>query len=144
MHGMHVVKTWSATQATVALSSGEAEYAADVKAASILLGFKSLLADLGIEPARSELYTDSSAALGVANRTGLGKLRHLAVHLLWLQEKVRSSEICMHKVPGSQNPADVLTKHVPQDTMHKHMHALCLAFASGRAASAPQALIESP
>ena len=141
MHGMHVVKTWSATQATVALSSGEAEYAADVKAASILLGFKSLLADLGIEPARSELYTDSSAALGVANRTGLGKLRHLAVHLLWLQEKVRSSEIYMHKVPGSQNPADVLTKHVPQDTMHKHMHALCLSFASGRALSAPQALI---
>ena len=143
MHGSHVVKTWSATQATVALSSGEAEYAADVKAASILLGFKSLLADLGIEPARCELYTDSSAALGVANRTGLGKLRHLAVHLLWLQEKVRSSEICMHKVPGSHNPADVLTKHVPQDTMHKHMHALCLSFASGRAASAPQALIES-
>ena len=141
MHGMHVVKTWSATQATVALSSGEAEYAADVKAASILLGFKSLLADLGIEPARSELYTDSSAALGVANRTGLGKLRHLAVHLLWLQEKVRSGEICMHKVPGSQNPADVLTKHVPQDTMHKHAHALCLTFTSGRALSAPQALI---
>ena len=141
MHGMHVVKTWSATQATVALSSGEAEYAADVKAASILLGFKSLLADLGIEPARSELYTDSSAALGVANRTGLGKLRHLAVHLLWLQEKVRSGEICMYKVPGSQNPADVLTKHVPQDTMQKHMHALCLSFASGRALSAPQALI---
>ena len=56
MYGSHVVKTWSATQATVALSSGEAEYSADVKGASILLGFRSLLADLGITPQSCVLH----------------------------------------------------------------------------------------
>ena len=141
MYGSHVVKTWSATQATVALSSGEAEYSADVKAASILLGFRSLLADLGITPQSCLLHTDSSAALGVANRTGLGKLRHLAVHLLWLQQKTNTGEIIMKKVAGTLNPADILTKHVPQDTLHRHLHAACLSFPSGRAAAAPHALI---
>ena len=47
-YGAHLLKTWSVTQATVALSSGEAEYNADVKGASILLGFNSLLSDLGL------------------------------------------------------------------------------------------------
>ena len=141
MHGTHVVKTWSSTQATVALSSGEAEYSADVKAASVLLGFRSLLADLGVVPASCHLHTDSSAALGVANRTGIGKIRHLAVHLLWLQEKVKNGDIQMYKVPGSCNPADVLTKHVTNDCMTKHLHALCMCFSSGRASVAPQALI---
>ena len=141
MYGSHVVKTWSATQATIALSSGEAEDSADVKAASILLGFRSLLADLGVVPANCHLHTDSSAALGVANRTGIGKIRHLAVHLLWLQEKVKNGDIQMYKVPGTSNPSDVLTKHVTHDCMTKHLHALCMSFPAGRASSAPQALI---
>ena len=141
MHGSHVVKTWSATQATVALSSGEAEYSADVKGASMLLGFRSLLADLGITPKSCVLHTDSSAAIGVASRVGLGKIRHLAVHLLWLQEKTKSGEIILRKVAGTLNPADVLTKHVPQDVLQRHLHALCLSFTTGRAAAAPHALI---
>ena len=86
-------------------------------------------------------YTDSSAAIGVANRSGLGKLRHLAVHLLWLQEKTKSGEIILRKIAGTLNPADILTKHVPQDVLQKHLPAACMCFPSGRAAAAPHALI---
>ena len=45
--GDHVIKHWSTTQATVALSSGEAEYYGMVKGGSTALGVQSMLADLG-------------------------------------------------------------------------------------------------
>ena len=141
--GDHVVKTWSVTQATVALSSAEAEYNADVKASSIGLGFVSLLGDLGVSDIKLSVHTDSSAAIGIANRTGLGKVRHLAVHLLWLQEKVRSGEVCLTKIVGSINPADLMTKHVSGECLVRHSSALKLAFPMGRPIAAPQALLSS-
>ena len=47
MLGKHVLKTWSTTQPTVSLSSGEAEFYGVVKAAGLALGQQSLLNDLG-------------------------------------------------------------------------------------------------
>ena len=41
MIGSHCIKSWSLTQSTIAMSSGEAEYYAVVKAASVLLGVNS-------------------------------------------------------------------------------------------------------
>jgi hypothetical protein len=71
MVGSHIIKTWSATQATIALSSGEAEFYGLVRAAGIALGHKALMHDLGLEvPCR--VWTDSSAAIGICSRQGLG------------------------------------------------------------------------
>ena len=84
MLGSHVLKTWSSTQPTVSLSSGEAEFYGVVKAAGLSLGLQSLLRDLGHDiPVR--VWTDSSAAIGICGRQGLGKLRHIATHTLWVQ-----------------------------------------------------------
>ena len=58
-------------------------------------------------------WTDSSAALGIASRSGFGKLRHLETHTLWLQEKVRTGAITVKRVRGEVNPADLFTKHLP-------------------------------
>ena len=41
------LKSWSSTQATVAMSSGEAEYYALVKGAAEGLGMQALMKDLG-------------------------------------------------------------------------------------------------
>ena len=91
MMGGHVLKTWSSTQATVSLSSGEAEFNGVVKAAGIALGQQSILRDLGyVVPVR--VWTDSSAAMGICQRQGLGKLRHIETHTLWVQEKVRRKQ----------------------------------------------------
>ena len=49
MVGVHCVKTWSTTQSIVALSSGEAEYYALVRAACVGLGLKALYHDLAQE-----------------------------------------------------------------------------------------------
>ena len=136
--GKHIVKSWANTQATVALSSGEAEYASAVKGCAQALGFRTLLQDLGVVGLNITCMCDSSAAIGVANRTGVGKIRHLAVHLLWLQEKVRSKEIAIQKVDGVKNPADLLTKHIDQHALLRYMHELGLRAEQGRAAAAPE------
>ena len=66
------------------------------------------------------VWTDSSAALGIATRSGLGKLRHLETHMLWVHEKVRVGAIAVRKVRGDVNPADLFTKHLPsKDKLHQ-------------------------
>ena len=44
--GNHTIKTWSTNQAVIALSSGEAEYYALVKSASVAIGILELDKDL--------------------------------------------------------------------------------------------------
>ena len=110
MLGSHTVKNWSSTQSGVSLSSGEAEFHGVVKGAGMGLGYQALLADLGIT-ADLRVWTDSSAAMGIAGRQGLGKLRHLDTHTLWLQQAVRSKRLELKKVAGTSNPADLFTKH---------------------------------
>lgn len=56
------------------------------------------------------LWVDSSTAVAVATRSGLGKIRHLEVKFLWLQEAVRAKRLSGQKVKGLASPADVLTK----------------------------------
>ena len=103
------VKTWSSTQATVAQSSGEAEYYAMVWAAAEGLGMRAIMGEMGWE-AEVRVWADSSAAKSIASRIGLGKVRHMEVKFLWLQEAVKARKVEVRKVAGSANPADVLTK----------------------------------
>eukprot|EP00969_Alexandrium_andersonii_P144754 6401224-Alexandrium_andersonii.AAC.1 len=77
---------WSATQKTSALSSGEAELAGIVKGAAEGLGLTAIAQDLGFTAAL-EVCADSSAAIGICRRTGIGRVRHLAVAQLWVQER---------------------------------------------------------
>ena len=131
MIGEHVVKSWSTTQAVIALSSGEAEYYGIVKGSSVGLGARSVLKDLG-STVRVCVMTDSSAAKGMASRQGLGKVRHVEVNQLWVQQKVGSGEIELKKVEGANNMADALTKHVEQDSISKHLRWTNQHLATGR------------
>ena len=110
MLGKHTIKHWSSTQPSVTLSSGEAEFYGVVRGSGQGLGYQALLKDLGVT-APLRVWTDSSAALGICSRQGLGKLRHLDTHTLWVQQAVRSGRLQLKKVPGESNPADLLTKH---------------------------------
>ena len=68
-----------------------------------------ILTELG-EEARMEASSDSSAALAILKRTGPGRVRHLDVRELWLQDEVSSGRLQLRKVPGATNVADLLTK----------------------------------
>ena len=54
--------------------------------------------------------TDSAAAKSFVNRRGLGKMRHLQIRDLWLQEEVDKGKLVIHKVKGAENAADLMTK----------------------------------
>ena len=113
MIGRHLLKSWSKQQRVVALSSAEAETYALVTASCETLGLQSCAADLGIY-VKSDLYTDASAALGIVQRAGLGKVRHIRTQALWLQECRKEERIKFTKIPGEEYPADAGTKHMTE------------------------------
>ena len=39
------------------------------------------------------MYVDASGANGIAQRNGLGKIRHLHTQLLWVQDAVREKRV---------------------------------------------------
>ena len=108
--GTHFLKCWSVNQQHVALSPGEAEYYGMVRGASQALGAKAMLLDFGIEVG-IDVLVDASAAVGIACRRGLGKVRHIELDQLWLQDQVARGKVRVFKVPGEENIADSLTKH---------------------------------
>ena len=122
-----LVKAWSKTQACVTLSSAEAELVAAVRAASESIGCQSILLDLGVH-SKINLGMDSSAAMAMLNRDGLGKSRHIDTQHMWLQEKVRDSAIKLSKIPTAGNPADIFTKPVSEEIMIKHLGYLGYEF----------------
>ena len=90
--GDHVLKWWSKTQPTIALSSGEAELAAMVKATSEGMGMVAIMAEFGIE-AELTVKSDAIAAIGIVRRQGLGRIRHLAVADLWIQQRSKEGSV---------------------------------------------------
>ena len=135
--GSHLIKSWSSTQATVAMSSAEAELFSLTKGAAVSLGLMSVAKDLGIK-VDAKIYSDASAALAISQRQGLGKLRHLKVQFLWVQERIRSGDLTVQKVAGVDNPADLLTKHLGVADMRRHVEALGIQTSRSRAAAAPR------
>ena len=136
-YGSHCIKSSSSTQATIALSSAEAEYYALVKSASIALGLRAMYRDLGIELGL-ELNTDATGVKGIATRRGLGKLRHVDVHLLWLRQFVARGAFRINKVDGKVNPADLMTKHLCSDANYSNTQKLRFAQTEGQAQCCPQ------
>ena len=137
MLGSHVIKTWPSIQSLTSLSSGEAEYYGLVKGASQGLGYKALLKDLGIE-LPIELHCDSAAARGIAKRRGLGKMRHIELQTLWIQEKIARGVFKLNKILGIENPADLFTKHLSEKCIQKCLEFMNCEIKTGRAESAPE------
>ena len=106
------VKSWSRTQRGRSLSSAEAEYYAIVTGVAEALAVQALAEEMGWKMSVC-VHTDSSAAKAVASRRGLGKLRHIELKYLWVQELVQEQRIAIKKINGLDNPADCLTK--PKD-----------------------------
>ena len=121
--GKQYIKGWATTCAVIALSTGEAELAAIVRASAEGLGLQSVLADFG-QTVSLEVHSDATAAIGIVKREGLGRVRHLAVADLWIQQKQKMKIISYHKVPGPMNSSDIMTKGVDADTMRRHLASM--------------------
>ena len=116
--GCDVIHT-SRTQATVALSSGEAELYAIGQGTSEALFLKSLILEAEFaKKVNMIVYTDSTAGRSIATRFGAGKkTKHVELRYLYMQDLVQSGVLVVRKVSTHLNPADVLTKYSPTDVL---------------------------
>ena len=121
--GSCTTKHWSSTQETVALSSGEAELYALNRGLSESMGMKSIAADYG-ESLAIIVFVDASATIGLTNRQGLGRARHIETNELWAQQKLEDKVFVLKKVMGEHNHADILTKPKDHLALKRHMEAI--------------------
>eukprot|EP00971_Amphidinium_carterae_P241184 4788299-Amphidinium_carterae.1 len=117
------MSSWSRLQSVRALSSGESEYYQLTTAGAEAMFMKSVLDFIG-EECRIELYTDSSAALGISQCAGTGKVRHLDLRLLWVQDGLKEGLFCIMKINSAQNTGDLGTKPLGAMVINKHLRAM--------------------
>ena len=108
-YAQHLLETSCAKQSCVALSSGEAEYYALTRAASAGLLLKNVLEEIQRETEMICL-TDSSAAKGITARHGVGRVKHLSLKELWVQDMVAKKTFKFQKESTETNWADIGTK----------------------------------
>lgn len=130
--GAHPIKTWSKTQAVIAKSSAESEFYGVIKGACEGLGMASLCKDQG-EEIEIQMHMDALAAKGIIERRGLSRVRHIDIDTLWLQEQQARKLLPMTKVKGTENTADLMTKHISAAEIEKYLNMMNMEFRSGRA-----------
>ena len=106
-------------QTTVAMSSAESELYAAASCAAEMIQVGTLLKFLVMDSqdfgskeqkVRLKLYSDSSSARSISQRMGQGKLKHVDIRYLWIQEMVKRKVFTVHRVGTVHNIADLNTK----------------------------------
>ena len=108
-YGKHLLDTSCARQSVVALSSGEAEYYALTRGACAGVLLKGVLSELR-RKVEMVCLTDSSAAKGITARKGVGKVKHLSLRELWVQDAVQEKRFKVQKESTTSNWSDLGTK----------------------------------
>jgi Reverse transcriptase (RNA-dependent DNA polymerase) len=107
-----VVSVGSKLQATVALSSTEAEYMALCAATQDVVYMRRLLEELGVKQKGSTIiFEDNQGCIALAeNPVHHQRTKHIDVRYHFIRERVESGEIKIVYVPTSEQVADILTK----------------------------------
>ncbi|CAK0813201.1 unnamed protein product [Prorocentrum cordatum] len=108
LDGVHFA-AFARRQGVQSTSSGEAEF---YGATSVVMDgklVKNMLEWLGYK-VTWELGIDSSAAKAMVNREGVGKVKHLDVRALWIQQERKVHGLNIKKESGTKNVADLGTK----------------------------------
>ena len=74
----------------------------------------------------------------MVQRLGLGRVRHLDIEDLWVQEAEKLGLVAFRKIGGEVNPADALTKAVTADVLWRMTEALKMRKEKGRPDAAPK------
>ena len=51
-------------------------------------------------------------------------MRHIETRMLWLQSQVLARKVALVKVPGNENPADLMTKYLGEPEVRRHLKTL--------------------
>ncbi|KAF7345159.1 Retrovirus-related Pol polyprotein from transposon TNT 1-94 [Mycena sanguinolenta] len=121
--------SWSAKrQATVALSTVEAEYIALTRSAKQAMWMYSFLDELQMPQERPAiLYGDNMGAAALAkDAKGHARVKHIDIREHYIRERVAANDIEIHHVESASNLADLFTKVLPRDAHLALVRALGL------------------
>ena len=104
-----------------------------IRASTYALGVSTLLEDFGSVGIKVSVGMDATAAIGIVQRRGLNKLRHVEVDVLWIQEQQVRRLLPLRKVPGPRNPSEMMTKNVDQAHIDMYLDIRNLRSDMGRA-----------
>ena len=115
---------FSRNQKSVSLCSGEAEYYAGASAASDSILLQEAVKFLTQRNCKVHLHMDSSAARGIITRQGVGRVKHLQIRTLFLQDLHKQGTISVHPVGTKENTADIGTKPLSAKRIRLLLHWL--------------------
>ena len=107
--GNATVTAWSRTQQTVSLSSAEAELYALTTGVAEGMVTKHLLQELGHEVILMN-HVDSQSAKAWASKRGLGRMKHVMLKYMYVQDVVEKKLTNLAYINTKQNKANLMTK----------------------------------
>ena len=119
MLGRHTLKAHTRKQKVIAKSSAEAELYAATLGASEAKGVQSMMFDLGFA-VKLVLAIDAKATEHILHKQGIGKLKHIAVAYVSVQDEIRSKRLRVGRVRSEENVADLGTKPLSKAVIAKH------------------------
>ncbi len=71
----------------------------------------------GFQVDKMMVFNDSQAAIDGLIGGGVGRLKHISIRALCLQESIRAETIILKKMRGEENVAGVLAKHLGEENL---------------------------
>ncbi len=109
-------------QDAVADSPNVTEYIGIFDAATATLGIQNLLVEIGMDVKTPIIYEDNDGARRLAT-DGMGKkkARHIEMKYHVIQDICREGKVSIKRLPGKNQPADLLTKGTQSIKTHRHL-----------------------
>ena len=111
--GRHLLKAYTRKQKIIARSSAAALGASEAN------GVQSMVCVQGFA-VKPVLNMDARATEHILHRHGIGKMKHIDVEHLWLQDEVTSNRLSVRRVKREVNLADIGTTALSNKIVRKH------------------------
>ena len=122
---------WSRKQQTVSLSSAEAEVYASTTGVAEVMVTKHLLQELGHEVILMN-HVDSQSAKVWASTRGLGRMTHMMLKYMFVQDVVEKKLTNLAHINTKQNKTDLMTQCHPPEAHKKGCAMMVLRLACNR------------
>ena len=114
-------------QLSISLSSCEAELVASTRVIAEALYLKQILETLTPDKVEIIARLDSSSARSSMSKSGVSRVRHLDVRLLWVQQLVHEKKVLLRAIGTKENAAGLGTKPLRSERI-RHLLGLMRFF----------------
>jgi transposase InsO family protein len=109
--GTNLVAWLSKKQASVSLSTAEAEYIAAGSCCTQLLWMKQMLSDFGMSQGSMTIYCDNTSAINISkNPVQHSRTKHIDIRHHFIRDLVEENIVNLSHVPTERQKADIFTK----------------------------------